>query len=239
MAPRFERKYRLPDRDRAYLLEYWRPFLMPAPFADARGTYPVLSQYFDSPDLRFHREKHAGIGLRRKLRLRTYGTRFREGEACFLEIKRRTHETVSKLRVRLPGFQGDHLDPGRWSSLDLPGLDPFRAAHEIHRLRPSAQVLYLREPYEAVADADLRVTFDSMLMGLHPGEELRRDVFYDCSRAILPETEFILEIKGPGLLPGWVRRGIEWCELEQETVPKYVMAVEALNLVRLASGVHA
>lgn len=239
MPGRFERKYRMPDQDRAYLMEYWRPFLRPAPYTDERARYPVLSQYFDTPDLRFHREKHDGIGVRRKVRLRTYGTRFREGAVSFLEIKRRTNDAVDKVRLQLPGFDRSQRDPGRWSTLGVPGVEPFCASYEYYRLRPSAQVLYIREAYESVLGDGFRITFDSLLMGLHPEEELSRETFYDRSRAILPETEVILEIKGRETTPGWVQRGIRWCELQQETVPKYVLAVEALNLVRLTSGAFA
>lgn len=239
MKGRFERKYRLGDRDRAYLLECWRPRLVRAPFTDGRATYPVLSQYFDSPDFFCHRHKHDGVGIRRKFRLRSYGTRFGRDTPCFLEIKRRTSDAVSKKRVQLPAFQPEYLDPGCWASLAVPGLDPFCAAYEAHRLRPSAQVFYVREAYEALGADELRITVDSMLMALHPGEVLSRALFYDRSRAVLPETEMILEIKGPDRLPPWVYRGIEWCELRQDTVPKYVMAVEALNLVQLNAGVLA
>ncbi len=239
MSERLERKYRLRHAAREYLLAYWRPYLVRAPYTNHDGVYPILSQYFDSPALTFYHEKHAGIGLRRKVRLRAYGYRFTEGGTCFLEIKRRTHEAVGKLRVPLPGFERRFLSPAGWRALALPALDPFCALAETHLLRPSAQVLYLREAYEGIIDPGLRITFDSALTGFHPGEEVTREVLYDRSRALLPETETILEVKNGGALPAWVRRGIEWTEITQEPIPKYVLAVDALNLVALKTGVFA
>lgn len=234
---RFEFKYRLPDRKRAFLRALWQPFLAKAPFTNEAAEYPVLSQYYDSPDLVFYREKLAGNGHRKKVRLRTYGWRFRPGEVCFLEIKHRTHELVYKTRVRVPEFRREFLEPNSWPALgDETG--PFCALSETHRLRRTAQVLYLREAYQGVLEPNLRVTFDSALVGLHPGETVTWDLLAQRSRAVLPETEVILEIKAQPPLPSWIRRGIRWADLQQETVPKYVMAVESLNLVKLATGVY-
>jgi len=116
-------------------------------------------------------------------------------------------------------------------------MSPVLALLESHRLRKSAQVLYLREAYQGAEDPRLRLTFDSTLMGLHPGEACSRAMLYDRSRSILPEWKVILEIKNHGPLPAWIRQGIRWADLQQETVPKYVMAVDALNLKKLSSVV--
>ncbi len=236
---RFERKYRLTAKARAFLLAYWRPFVTRAQFTNRDAVYPVLSQYFDSRDLVFRREKYAGVGFRKKIRLRTYGYRLDAGSPCFLEIKWRTNEAVSKTRLPLPSYHPDYLDPARWQDLEGPGADLFASYYETHWLRPSAQTFYLREAYESLLDPGLRVTFDSYLIGLHPGEVLSRSLLYERSRMLIPETVVILEVKGRGQLPRWIRRGVQWCNLQQETVPKYVMAVDALNLVNLSTGIYA
>jgi hypothetical protein len=74
-------------------------------------------------------------------------------------------------------------------------------------------------------------------MGLYPGERLSRRTVYERSRAVLPDNGCILEIKGRSTLPAWVRHGIRWAELQQETVPKYVMVVDKLGLDTTGKGV--
>ena len=61
------------------------------------GASSILSQYYDSPDLLFYREKLDGVARRVKLRIRTYGLQFKPGSTTFLEIKLRTND-----RVRAP-----------------------------------------------------------------------------------------------------------------------------------------
>jgi len=238
-AWRFERKYLLSAAARDHLLARWQGHLVRAPFTDARARYPVLSQYYDSPDLAFYREKLAGDGLRRKVRVRTYGHRFGEGGPWFLEIKHRTQETVHKTRLRLPGARRAHLDPDSWRGLDPAAAGPFVALLETHNLRPTAQVWYVREAYEAAAEPGLRVTFDSSVRALHARARMSRAALYDDAGALLPADRMVLEVKGPEELPAWVRDGIGPLELQQQSVPKYVMAVEALHLVTFLTGVFA
>lgn len=239
MSARFERKYRVTDRQAKFLRACWEPHLMRAPFTDEDGAYPVLSQYFDSPGLRFYHQKHDGVGKRRKVRLRTYGYRFEPSRACFLEIKHRDSETVAKTRVALPRFRPEHLQPRRWQAQPDERLAPFRALQETHRLSATAQVLYVRHAFQAVVEKELRITFDSMLTGLHPGEQASPDLLDEHTRSIVPETEMILEVKGRDLLPEWVREAVAWLGLRQEPVPKYVLAMDRLNLIRLGTGVYA
>ena len=94
--------------------------------------YRVCSLYLDTPDLAFYRQSKEGVKNRRKLRIRIYDDR-PEGLA-FLEIKKRTGETVHKLRatVRKSACQsmlrGDHLssdDLQSMSDVGMRALDEF------------------------------------------------------------------------------------------------------------------
>ncbi|MCZ6683562.1 MAG: hypothetical protein O7B26_10280, partial [Planctomycetota bacterium] len=94
--------------------------------------------------------------------------------------------------------------------------------------------------YEGAYERDVRVTFDTCVVGLHPGEVLTRDSLFDRSRRLLPETLVILEVKTTRGIPGWVHDGVVVAELQQQTIPKYISAVEVLDLIELtASGVYA
>lgn len=227
---RNELKFIVRFGERTALLERWRRNLSRDPYTDQHAVTPILSQYYDTPRLRFYREKLDGIGFRNKVRLRTYGYRFRPGQATFIEIKQRLGERVRKIRQRIADFQTRHLSPGNWSFDDPRTESAFGVLLERHQLRASAQVWYLREAYEALVEPDVRVTFDSLLTALHPGEQLESDRMADPFSRVTPDTLVILEVKATRGIPVWVAEGARTVELVQKPVPKYVMAVEKLGL---------
>jgi hypothetical protein len=55
---------------------------------------------------------------------------------------------------------------------------------------------------------------------------------------MFPQTQCILEVKVDNKIPQWVTGGIQRYSLEQRPVPKYVMAVEFLNLAQIQTGVY-
>jgi hypothetical protein len=237
---RSELKFLLHYSTRELLLERWRRYLVRAPFTDEHAMSPILSQYYDSPDLQFYEEKIDGVGLRNKVRMRVYSHRFTPGQTAFLEIKHRDNDKVRKYRQKYDDFDRRLLDPINWQFDDLEMESAFRALVERHRLRHSAQTYYQREAYEGAVESDVRVTFDTNLIGLHPGETLTRQVMLNRSRHLMPDTLVILEVKATKGIPAWVHEGVVAYELKHQTLPKYVSAVEVLRLPELyTAGVYA
>ena len=239
MRIRYELKYIIPRELKELIFAYWMQYLMKAPYTDELGQYPILSQYYDTADFLFHSEKLAGIGIRRKVRLRTYGYGFRPHQVTFLEIKQRVQNDQSiKARKLIKSFHPKFIDPENWPYNEDYEFGRFCALRDYHSLRLSAQVFYFREAYQGTLDPDLRITFDSSLIALHPGENLTRDLLYDQSRTYLPESKVILEIKNNGPLPDWVHDMIQQVEIVQEPVPKYVMAVDFLRIIDITRGAY-
>ena len=236
---RQELKFVIHHSVRQLLLQRWSPHLVRAAFTDSDARTHVLSQYYDSPTLSFVTEKQDGIPFRNKVRLRTYATDFDSGKAAFLEIKHRRFQSVHKYRQRIADMSSAYLCPSRWTFDDPDMGARFHALIETYHLRASAQTYFQREAYEAPEGGGLRVTLDSNLVGLHPGERLTSKLLMDRSRSLMADTLFILEIKSNTVLPRWVHDGIIACELEQRTIPKYVTAVNVLKLGELTgSGVY-
>ncbi len=237
---RQELKYLVHYSVRELLLERWRRYLRRAPFTDERAMTPILSQYYDSPTLSFYEEKLEGIALRNKIRLRVYAQTFTAGQTAFLEIKHREGDLVRKYRELVPDFEPAHLDPATWKFKTATMESAFRTLLERYRLCLSAQTYYQREAYEGLVESDVRVTFDSNLIGLHPGERLQRQVMLDRSRSLMPDTLQILEVKANNGIPRWVTEGVVAAELTQKTIPKYITAVEVLGMDKMTlSGVYA
>ena len=227
---RQELKFLIHHSAKTLLFERWRRYLRRAPFTNSHAVTPILSLYYDSPDLAFYREKLDGVGLRNKVRLRVYDQRFRDGATAFLEIKHRHNVFVKKFRYKISDFREAHLDLYRWLPDCRELEDSFHILFERCRLRPSAQVYYQREAYEGLVESDVRVTFDTNLTALHPGERLTSRLLQDRSRQLMPDTVEILEVKATHGIPNWLQEGVLGAELQAATIPKYITAVEQLGL---------
>jgi hypothetical protein len=239
-AYRQELKFLIDHNTKSLLLERWRPYLVRAPFTNEDGVSPILSLYYDSPQLAFYFDKLDGIRSRQKVRIRTYGHCFRAGQTTILEIKFRKNDLVKKFRSRLTNFEESQLDPANWHYEDREAEAAFDAMKEIYRLRPTVQVFYQRQAFEGAVERDLRVTFDTSLVGMHPGERISHAVLADRSRSLMPDTLSILEVKATQEIPPWIYSGAIAGELQQQTIPKYITAIEFLGLAnQRTAGVYA
>jgi len=102
-AMRYELKYLLPVSLIPEISQFIRPHVQHDPYCAGRPghCYTVRSLYFDSADLCFYFEKHDGVRVRRKLRVRTYNEPD-PAAAVFIEIKRKFGRRGCKERVCLP-----------------------------------------------------------------------------------------------------------------------------------------
>ena len=233
---REELKYVVHHSTAAMLLERWSRHLTQDPHTDDFGYTPVLSQYYDTRELTFYREKLDGVEFRNKVRLRTYGTRFRHGGLGFVEIKQRLGGRVRKIRSKIERLEPKHLDPMNWEFQDPRDRSAFRSLMALFPLLPSAQVFYSRRAFFSTVERSLRVTLDSGLCAFHPGERPGPHDAVEPSRRLMSDSLAILEIKSTESLPAWVNDGLLAAELFQQPVPKYVSAVSRLGPQTLVSG---
>ena len=99
------------------------------------------------------------------------------------------------------------------------------------QLEPTAQVWYQREAL-ASADDRLRITWDTTVRALFPGEAMDRRFLYDPERAAIPDRLAIVEIKAAQTFPHWLTELIQRAELVPESISKYVHAINAIGLSR-------
>jgi len=148
---RFERKYRIP-LDLRLAQQILK--LHPADFSMRFPDRIVNNIYFDTSYLSTFNENLAGVGIRKKYRLRWYGSPVKIPGKAFFEIKMKQNELGAK-RTFPVKFKN-------WSQIStLPELLPegFKAA------APIAPVLlnsYRRAYYES-SDGKFRLTLDSDL----------------------------------------------------------------------------
>jgi hypothetical protein len=230
VSARLELKYLVPLEVRRALQPMLAERLLPGEFVDAGGAYPVLSLYYDGPGLPIYLEKLAGIERRMKVRLRTYGWSFDSAPRWFLEAKHKEGSAIAKRRLGLARGAIDPSRPATWDALGAASA-PFLEARERMQLEPVAQVWYQREVLVSAA-GDLRVTWDTTIRALYPGEPMTTALLYEPARAVIPDQAAVLEVKAAQTLPSWLTRLIGRAELVPESISKYVRAVDALQLSR-------
>jgi hypothetical protein len=231
VAGRFELKYLVDSRVQVALCRLMRARMLRGEHVEQDGTYHVLSQYYDGPELPFYFDKVAGLESRLKVRLRTYGVAFGPGAPWFLELKRKQNAAISKLRLRLEPGSVDPSDPGSWDAVRDPQIEPFLAARDLMQLEPTAQVWYQREALASADDA-LRITCDTTVRALYPGERMGRRMLYDVEREAIPDRHAVVEIKAAQTFPHWLTELIQRASLVPESISKYVHAMNALGLSR-------
>jgi hypothetical protein len=230
---RDELKYLITTKTWEALRANWGHHLIRDPYTDSEGCTPILSQYYDSPSLDFYEEKMDGIGHRNKLRIRTYGTSFRIGEPIFFEIKQRVYHRIRKIRSKPQPFEPKLLNPANWSFDDPTDASAFLGLRDRYQLKPTAQVWYIRQAFQGLVHADLRITLDSQLAGIFPKEKLNREFLTMRNRNLLSDGLAILEIKATGSIPNWVKREVIRFGLQAQPIPKYVMAMDRLGIKEL------
>ena len=237
--PRNEYKYLISNKAKDVLISLWNKHLIKDPYTDKDAKTPILSLYYDTPDLLFYNEKLDGIMTRNKIRLRVYDYSFKNDIPCFLEIKQRFGDKVRKVRVYRDKLDQSLLDLDNWSFEKKIENDYFGELCSRYKLRPVAQVFYIRDAYQATVETDVRVTFDSSLMGFRPDEVISRDLIESNTHSLMSDEMCILEIKNNSHhLPRWLLDGIIKLGLVQRSIPKYITAVEKLgiNNITLNSG---
>ena len=239
---RYEMKYRIPpdlvEPIRDEVLRYCDP-----DEANLGGRYIISSLYLDSPSGRLYHETQNRTPRRFKLRVRRYA----QGDAHFLEIKRRVKDVIVKSRVHLPGslwpaaFQDPRLCPHAPGTRKRKDFDEFVTRSLYLHARPSVTVRYEREAFVSRTDRYGRVSFDHRLEGApgiswtvpyRDGPEWRR---LDApNRYGIPQSGVVLELKTETIVPIWMVQIVRRYGLKREGFSKFGTAVEGCMLPELS-----
>ena len=126
-------------------------------------AYYVRSLYFENKASVHYYEKIDGIRMRRKYRLRTYGTSFNTDLPIYLEEKNRDLDRVQKHRVLI---DPEHLEifynPLRFDELlklypKVELIERFLFNGLRRAIQPKLVVDYIRRPYVSFYDMNFRI----------------------------------------------------------------------------------
>ncbi|MCL2865388.1 MAG: polyphosphate polymerase domain-containing protein [Lachnospiraceae bacterium] len=182
--------------------------------------YLVRSLYFDTIDDKDFEEKIDGVDLRRKIRLRNYGT---DPQYAKLEMKQKQGMMQKKRSLALNKEQSRRLINGDYSVLlefnsGFAG-ECFGLMH-MQCYRPKAVVAYTRKVF--VADEnEIRITFDHHIKG----SESSFDIFSEdlVENMIFDPSLVVMEVKFNGFLLSYIKDAINEINASELAVSKYCL----------------
>lgn len=182
--------------------------------------YEIRSLYFDSIDNRDFQEKEDGVELRRKLRLRNYGS---NSTFAMLEMKQKQGAYQKKRSLRMSREDAIRLIKGDYEV--LLGYEEDFAAECYSMIKqycymPRAVITYQRKPFVA-KENKIRVTFDHHIMGT----ESNFDIFDEHlnQNYILDPYMVILEVKYNGFLLSYIKDMLKSVDKSETSVSKYCL----------------
>ncbi|MEM8484402.1 MAG: polyphosphate polymerase domain-containing protein [Bacteroidota bacterium] len=238
MPGRFEYKYLVPDKLRDEIRAAMRPYVKVDPFAAKQGKneYTVRSVYYDTHDFSCYDEKHAGVKVRKKFRIRGYDTPGKDS-VVFLEIKRKYNNNIEKNRAPMlaedlaTALEGGNIDDSIISfsgnGKEKKDAQRFLYHYNRRRLRPAVLVIYDREPFFSKFDPKVRLTFDKNVRStLFPSLGM---LYKEHQIKYAMPGHFILEVKFFTGLPHWILRILERYQLKRMALSKYTICLDSHN----------
>jgi SPX domain protein involved in polyphosphate accumulation len=233
---RFELKYILHVSRCARIIDELKHQIPPDSHGGERG-YPLVSLYYDSPQLDCFWAKIEGIRFRRKLRLRIYpGDDITQVTTGSIEIKQRINKTVQKRRLELPLEQAEQLCMGQLAFDGLDELDT-QVANEVtylsHMLdlRPTALTAYWRRAFEGQDEnVGVRVTFDTYVAARIHALTVNAPAV---NRLILPADHCVMELKADDRVPEWATSLLARHDCQLNRISKYCAGVAQLHNLKV------
>ena len=214
---RVEKKYRIDESKKNMLLAMIIDNLK----ADPHGKSTICSVYLDTPDRLLIRNSIEARTYKEKLRIRSYGTPKPETDV-FLEIKKKFKGVVHKRRVKMPLEKAlEYVSTGKTDINNQIMREIDYAMHFYRHPAPSMLIAYERDAYFGKDDEGLRLTFDRNIRFREENTDLADGAY---GEKILPDGEYVLEIKTNGGMPLWLSSALDKLKIYHTGFSKYANA---------------
>ena len=215
---RHELKYHITPAEMTVLRGVLKPVMQLDPNGDENNEYHIRSLYFDTIDDDALMEKIAGVGNRKKYRIRIYN---HSDEVIKLECKSKYGDLISKQSVTIPRDLAEQLiagDPEGLQRMRHPLFHDMFREMRTHLLRPAVIVDYVREAYIHPAE-EVRVTFDKQLRtGLFSNDLFNKDI---PTYPVFDTPVEILEVKYDHFLPSHIQAILSGITAQRSAISKY------------------
>ena len=208
--------------------------------ASEDGCYPIVTEYFETPDRECFWEKDRSLASRRKIRVRIYGSE--DGKTPptgFIEIKHKHFGVGAKRRLFLPVEHAVEFAKGNYEILNNVDREYTRGERMIVRelfdlverreFSPALQLRYDRKAL-MTADGQFRITFDTRLMCRSKLLSLESDD-QRFEEYIIPKDQSIFEVKSIGPVPFWFREYAGYKGLVRRSFSKFCKAMKVTDPV--------
>lgn len=215
---RHELKYFITPAEMGVLRNVLTPVMQLDPNGNENNEYHIRSLYFDTINDDALEEKIAGVGNRKKYRMRIYNF---SDKVIKLECKSKYGDLISKQSVSIPRDLAEQLiagDPEGLQRMRHPLLHDVYREMKTHLLRPAVIVDYVREAYIHPAE-DVRITFDKQLRtGLYS-----HDIFNPSipTYPVFDDPVEILEVKFNDFLPTYIQAILSGVTAQRSAISKY------------------
>ena len=225
MEHRVENKYMVSDADLAVLAGRLNS-IMHADAHQKGDCYEIRSLYFDDYWDSCMEENESGIDLRKKYRIRTYGS---EAKVIHLEIKEKIRGLTKKTACDLSRQEHAQILEGALP-LDFDRRKPLNQLKLQMRtcgMQPKAIIVYERSAY-VCATGNVRITFDRNIMASKYTDELFDEQISGLV-PVLPAGMHVLEVKYDEFLPDYIAEVLELGNLRQTAFSKYYLGRLAIE----------
>lgn len=182
--------------------------------------YLIRSLYFDTIDDNDFMDKEDGVELRRKIRLRNYGS---DTPFAVLEMKQKQGLLQKKRSLRMEKEDAQRMITGDYSVL-LNYSDSFAAEcftlMNMMCYRPCTVITYRRKVFVA-KENKIRITFDHHIKGSEGCFDIFSDSFLESY--ILDPYLVVLEVKFNGFLMSYIKDMLQECDSSEIAVSKYCL----------------
>lgn len=215
---RHEYKYQCPLSQSLCIRNNIEAVMQPDSNVGVEGYYRIRSLYFDDYNNSCFYENVNGTDPREKFRIRIYN-----GDTSFikLELKQKKQGKTKKMSCHLTqelcqmAIEGEILPI---EAVDSSIYRKFCLQQNLRALKPKVIVEYDRIPF-IHADGNVRVTFDMHLRSSNQIETFLNDKID--SRLVMPNQQYILEVKFDEYLPDFIYSAIQAERLQQTSFSKY------------------
>ncbi len=215
---RHELKYLIAPSELNVLRSVLKPVMQLDPNGDENNEYHIRSLYFDTINDDALADKIAGVGNRKKYRIRIYNFSDR---VIKLECKSKYGDLISKQSVSIPRELAEQLiagDPDGLQRMRHPLFHDVFREMRTHLLRPAVIVDYIREAYIHPAE-EVRVTFDKQLRtGLYSTDLFNPQI---PTYPVFDLPVEVLEVKFDEFLPTYIQSILSGITAQRSAVSKY------------------
>ena len=217
---RHELKYFITPAELNVLRSSLKPVMQLDPNGNENNEYHIRSLYFDTINDDALEEKIAGVGNRKKYRIRIYNF---SDKIIRLERKSKRGDYISKLSCSISRDLAEQIiagDPYGLETLNHPLLQDVYRMMTTYLLRPAVIVDYVREAYIHPCE-ETRVTFDKQLRTGYVSSDLFNPELptYPC----LDFNQVILEVKYNRRFPEYVLPLVSSIPAQRSAISKYTL----------------